>query len=247
VQGFGVDIGGSGIKGGVVDLDKGELVGERVRIPTPQPALPAPVYGVVADIVSQFGWEGRIGVTYPGVMKHGEAFTAANMDKSWIGTDVAADLAAVIPGTVQTLNDADAAGLAEMAYGAGKGQRGLVLMLTFGTGIGSALFIDGTLVPNTEFGHIEVDGEDGERRASAAVREREDLSYPHWAKRVDRYLDSLERSLWPDLIIVGGGVSKKSDKWVPLLSTRTKVVPAQLLNDAGIVGAALAAEQRIGQ
>jgi polyphosphate glucokinase len=247
VQGFGVDIGGSGIKGGVVDLDKGELVGERVRIPTPQPALPAAVYGVVADIVGQFGWEGRIGVTYPGVMKHGEAFTAANMDKSWIGTDVAADLAAVIPGTVQTLNDADAAGLAEMAYGAGKGQRGLVLMLTFGTGIGSALFIDGTLVPNTEFGHIEVDGEDGERRASAAVREREDLSYPHWAKRVDRYLDSLERSLWPDLIIVGGGVSKKSDKWVPLLSTRTKVVPAQLLNDAGIVGAALAAEQRIGQ
>jgi polyphosphate glucokinase len=247
VQGFGVDIGGSGIKGCVVDLDKGELVGERVRIPTPQPALPAPVYGVVADIVGRFGWEGRIGVTYPGVMKHGMAYTAANMDKSWIGTDVAADLETAIPGTVQTLNDADAAGIAEMAYGAGKDQRGLVLMLTFGTGIGSALFIDGTLVPNTEFGHIEVDGEDGERRASAAVREREGLSYPHWAKRVDRYLDTLERALWPDLIIVGGGVSKKSEKWVPLLSTRTKVVPAQLLNDAGIVGAALAAEQHIGQ
>jgi polyphosphate glucokinase len=247
VQGFGVDIGGSGIKGCVVDLDKGELVGERVRIPTPQPALPAPVYGVVADIVGRFGWEGRIGVTYPGVMKHGVAYTAANMDKSWIGTDVAADLETAIPGTVQTLNDADAAGIAEMAYGAGKDQRGLVLMLTFGTGIGSALFIDGTLVPNTEFGHIEVDGEDGERRASAAVREREGLSYPHWAKRVDRYLDTLERALWPDLIIVGGGVSKKSEKWVPLLSTRTKVVPAQLLNDAGIVGAALAAEQHIGQ
>jgi polyphosphate glucokinase len=247
VQGFGVDIGGSGIKGCVVDLDKGELVGERVRIPTPQPALPAPVYGVVADIVGRFGWEGRIGVTYPGVMKHGVAYTAANMDKSWIGTDVAADLETVIPGTVQTLNDADAAGIAEMAYGAGKDQRGLVLMLTFGTGIGSALFIDGSLVPNTEFGHIEVDGEDGERRASAAVREREGLSYPHWAKRVDRYLDTLERALWPDLIIVGGGVSKKSEKWVPLLSTRTKVVPAQLLNDAGIVGAALAAEQHIGQ
>jgi polyphosphate glucokinase len=174
-------------------------------------------------------------------------FTAANMDKSWVGTDMAKGLEAVIPGTVQTLNDADAAGIAEMAYGAGKGERGLVLMLTFGTGIGSALFIDGTLVPNTEFGHIEVDGHDGEKRASASAREREDLSYAQWAKRVDRYLDTLERSLWPDLIIVGGGVSKKSEKWVPLLSTRTRVVPAELLNDAGIVGAALAAEQHIGQ
>ncbi|KGH45545.1 polyphosphate glucokinase [Modestobacter caceresii] len=247
MQGFGVDIGGSGIKGCVVDLDRGELVGARVRIPTPQPALPDPVYGVVADIVGQFGWEGRIGVTYPGVMKHGEAFTAANMDKSWIGTDMAAGLEAVIPGTVQTLNDADAAGIAEMAYGAGRGERGLVLMLTFGTGIGSALFIDGTLVPNTEFGHIEVDGQDGEKRASASAREREELSYPQWAKRVDRYLDTLEASLWPDLIIVGGGVSKKAEKWVPLLSARTRVVAAELLNDAGIVGAALAAEQHIGQ
>jgi polyphosphate glucokinase len=247
VQGFGVDIGGSGIKGCVVDLDKGELVGERVRIPTPQPALPEPVYGVVSEIVGQFGWEGRIGVTYPGVMKHGVAFTAANMDKSWIGTDMAAGLEAVIPGTVQTLNDADAAGIAEMEYGAGRGGRGMVVMPTFCPGTSSALFIDGTLVPNTELGHIEVDGKDGEVAASAAAREREDLSYPQWAKRVDRYLDTLERGIWPDLIIVGGGVSKKASKWVPLLSTRTRVVPAELLNDAGIVGAALAAEQRIGQ
>lgn len=247
VQGFGVDIGGSGIKGCLVDLDRGELVGERVRIPTPQPALPDPVYDVVGQIVGSFGWEGRIGVTYPGVMKSGVAYTAANMDHSWIGTDMAGGLEAVIPGTVQTLNDADAAGLAEMAYGAGRGQRGLVLMLTFGTGIGSALFIDGNLVPNTEFGHIEVDGEDGEKAASAAAREREGLSYPEWAARVDRYLDVLERGLWPDLVVVGGGVSKKAAKWVPLLSTRTRVVPAELLNDAGIVGAALAAEQRIGQ
>jgi polyphosphate glucokinase len=247
VQGFGVDIGGSGIKGCVVDLDKGELVGERVRVPTPQPAAPEPIYGVVAELVHRFGWEGRVGVTYPGVMKHGVAFTAANMDKSWIGTDFASGLAAVIPGTVQTLNDADAAGIAEMAYGAGRDERGLVLMLTFGTGIGSALFIDGRLVPNTEFGHIEVDGGDGEKAASAAARDREGLSYPQWAKRVDRYLDVLEKSVWPDLIIVGGGVSKKADKWVPLLSTRTRVVPAQLQNDAGIVGAALAAEERIGQ
>jgi polyphosphate glucokinase len=247
VLGFGVDIGGSGIKGCTVDLDKGELTGERVRIETPQPALPQAVYDVVSRVVSSFEWTGRVGVTFPGVLKHGVAFTAANVDKSWLGTDVAAGLDVVLPGGVQTLNDADAAGLAEMRYGAGRDKRGIVLMLTFGTGIGSALFTDGVLVPNTEFGHIQVDGEDGERRASAAAREREELSYAEWAKRVDRYLDVLEASVWPDLIVVGGGVSKKSHKWVPLLSTRTPVVPAELLNDAGIVGAALAAEERIGQ
>jgi polyphosphate glucokinase len=243
VQGFGVDIGGSGIKGCPVDLDKGQLIGERVRIETPEPSRPEPVYEVVTEIVEQFGWTGRIGVTFPGVMKHGVAHTAANVDKSWIGTDVDADLTRRVPGEVVTLNDADAAGIAEMRYGAGRDQRGVVLMLTFGTGIGSALFTAGRLVPNTEFGHIQVDGEDGERRASAAVRDREDLSYPEWARRVDRYLDVLEGGLWPDLIIVGGGVSKKAHKWVPLLSTRTPVVPAQLQNDAGIVGAALAATE----
>ena len=243
VQGFGVDIGGSGIKGCLVDLEEGRLIGERLRIETPQPSLPDPVYGVVAQIVDHFGWTERIGVTFPGVMKNGVAHTAANMDKSWIGTDVDAGLDALIPGTVETLNDADAACIAEMRYGAGRDKRGVVLMLTFGTGIGSALFVDGHLVPNTEFGHIQVDGEDGERRASAAAREREELGYPEWARRVDRYLDVLEAGLWPDLIIVGGGVSKKAQKWVPLLSTRTPVVPAQLQNDAGIVGAALAAHE----
>ena len=236
-----MDIGGSGIKGGLVDLELGQLIGERVRIETPQPSLPDPVYGVVAEIVRSFDWTGGIGVTFPGVMKHGVAHTAANVDKVWIGTDVDAGLSKLIPGDVATLNDADAAGIAEMRYGAGRDKRGVVLMLTFGTGIGSALFVDGHLVPNTEFGHIQVDGEDGERRASAAAREREDLDYPTWAKRVDRYLDVLEAGLWPDLIIVGGGVSKKAHKWVPLLSTRTPVVPAELQNDAGIVGAALAA------
>jgi polyphosphate glucokinase len=241
VQGFGVDIGGSGIKGCPVDLDTGQLIGERLRIDTPQPSHPDAVYEVVAGIVDHFGWTGRIGVTFPGVMKQGVAHTAANVDKSWIGTDVDAGLSQLIPGSVQTLNDADAAGLAEMRYGAGRHRRGVVLMLTFGTGIGSALFTDGHLVPNTEFGHIQVDGEDGEWRASAAAREREDLGYPEWARRVDRYLDVLEAGLWPDLIIVGGGVSKKADRWVPLLSTRTPVVPALLQNDAGIVGAALAA------
>ena len=239
-----MDIGGSGIKGCLVDLEIGQLIGERVRIETPQPSLPDPVYGVVAKIVDSFGWTERIGVTFPGVMKHGVAHTAANVDKTWIGTDVDAGLEQLIPGSVITLNDADAAGIAEMRYGAGREQRGVVLMLTFGTGIGSALFVDGHLVPNTEFGHIQVDGEDGERRASAAAREREDLDYPTWARRVDRYLDVLEAGVWPDLIIVGGGVSKKAHKWVPLLTTRTPVVPAQLQNDAGIVGAALAAHER---
>jgi polyphosphate glucokinase len=247
VRGFGVDIGGSGIKGCLVDLDKGALIGERLRIETPDPSLPGPVCDVVARIVNSFGWTDRIGVTFPGVMKSGVVHTAANVDKSWIGADLAAGLAEQIPGTVQTLNDADAAGIAEMRYGAGRDRRGLVLMLTFGTGIGSALFIDGHLVPNTELGHIEVDGHDGERRAAAAARDREELSWHEWAKRVDRYLDVLEQSLWPDLIIVGGGVSKKADKWVPHLSTRTEVVPAQLLNDAGIVGAALAAHEHVGQ
>jgi polyphosphate glucokinase len=244
VQGFGVDIGGSGIKGCLVDLEKGQLIGERLRIETPQPSLPDPVYDVVGRIVNHFGWSGRVGVTFPGVMKNGVAHTAANVEKSWIDTDVDAGLDRLIPGTVETLNDADAAGIAEMRYGAGRDRAGVVLMLTFGTGIGSALFVDGHLVPNTEFGHIQVDGEDGERRASAAVKDREELTYPDWARRVDRYLDVLEAGLWPDLIIVGGGVSKKAHKWVPLLSTRTPVVPAQLQNDAGIVGAALAAHER---
>ncbi len=239
-----MDIGGSGIKGCLVDLDKGQLIGERLRIETPQPSLPGPVYDVVAQIVGHFDWPGRVGVTFPGVMKQGVAYTAANVDKSWIGTDIDAGLDPLIPGTVETLNDADAAGIAEMRYGAGRDRGGVVLLLTFGTGIGSALFVDGHLVPNTEFGHIEVDGEDGEGRASAAARERAGRSYPVWAKRVDRFLDVLEGSVWPDLIIVGGGVSKKADKWVPLLSTRTPVVPAQLQNDAGIVGAALAAHER---
>src|SRR3954451_8049557 len=205
------------------------------------------VCGVVAQDVTAFDWEHRVGVTFPGVMKHGAAYTAANMDKSWIGTNLAEGVAARLGSGkhVQTLNDADAAGIAEIRYGAGRDRNGVVLMLTFGTGIGSALFVDGKLMPNTEFGHIEVDGEDGERRASAAARDREELSWADWAQRVDRYLDVLEGSVWPDLIIVGGGVSRKAHKWVPLLSTRTPIVPAELQNDAGIVGAALAASERL--
>lgn len=238
-QGFGVDIGGTGIKGAPVDLVKGELVGERFRIETPQPATPDAVAKVVGQVVENFGWKGEIGCTFPAVIKSGVAYTAANVDKSWIGTDVAAAVGGVTGGKVLVMNDADAAGMAEMAFGAGRDKNGVVVMVTLGTGIGSALFLDGKLVPNTELGHIEVKGHDAETRASDAARERDDLSWQKWAKRVDRYLDTLDALLWPDLVIIGGGVSKKADKWLDYLSVRAPVVPAQLLNDAGIVGAAL--------
>jgi polyphosphate glucokinase len=247
VQGFGVDVGGSGIKGCLVDLDVGRLVGERLRIETPQPSLPHLVYGVVAQIVDSFHWTGRIGVTFPGVMKHGVAHTAANVDKSWIGTDVDAGLSKLIPGDVVTLNDADAAGIAEMRYGAGRDQKGVVLMLTFGTGIGSALLINGVLVPNTELGHLELDGHDAEKRAAASVRDEQKMSYKEWGKRVDRYLNHVQRLFTPDLFVIGGGVSKDAAKWLPQLHLDTPVKPAQLLNEAGIVGAAMAAVERHGE
>ncbi|GAA4887226.1 polyphosphate--glucose phosphotransferase [Saccharopolyspora cebuensis] len=243
-RGFGVDIGGSGIKGCPVDIDGGVLAEERMRVPTPQPSTPDAVADVVAEIVEKFSWTGPVGVTLPCVVKDGEARTAANVDKGWIGTDAQALFAERLGlrrDEVVVLNDADAAGIAEMRSGAGAGHRGLVVVLTFGTGIGSAMFVDGALVPNTEFGHIEVDGKDAETEAAASVKDTLDLSYPEWAPRVSRYVRALERFLWPDLLIAGGGVSKKAHKWIPLLDTRTPVVAAELKNDAGIVGAATAA------
>jgi len=243
--GFGVDIGGSGIKGGVVDLDAGKLVGDRVRIPTPDPSKPDAVADVVRKIVDEFGWTGSLGVTLPAVIKHGVAHTAANIDKSWLGTDAGTLFAERLKrehGQVVVLNDADAAGIAEISYGWPDDQQGVVVLLTFGTGIGSALFLDGKLIPNTEFGHLEVDGHDAETRAAASVKEEQDLSWEEWAVRVSRYVRSLEDLIWPDLIIAGGGVSKKADKWLPLLDVRTRVVAAELRNDAGIVGAARAAK-----
>ena len=239
--GFGVDIGGSGVKGAIVDLEAGTLASERIRIDTPQPSTPEAVAKVVEDIVRQSEWNGPVGVTLPAVVKHGTSLTSANIDKSWRGTDAEALFRKQLGVEVTVLNDADAAGIAEMRYGSKVDTHGVVLLLTFGTGIGSALFVDGTLVPNTELGHIEVDGHDGESRAAASVRENKDLSWHEWAERVSRYIQALERVLWPDLIIAGGGVSKKADKWLPLLDVRTKVVPAELRNDAGIVGAAVAA------
>lgn len=241
--GFGVDIGGSGIKGCIVDLRHGSLDDHRVRLPTPHPATPVAVAEQVATITSEFGWHGPMGVTLPSVLKHGVACTAAHLDPSWKGQDANSLFSEYCRVPVVVLNDADAAGLAEMRFGAGRDQDGVVVLLTFGTGIGSALFVDGDLVPNTELGHLPVDGTDAEIRAAAAARDDEDLSWADWATRVSRYLQVLEDLIWPDLIIAGGGVSKKAGKWLPMLECRTPVVAASLRNDAGIVGAAAAAAE----
>lgn len=233
----GIDIGGSGIKGAPVDLVQGVFAEDRVREPTPHPSTPGAVADVVAAIAERWP-DGPLGVTFPAVIKDGVALTAANVDKSWIGTDAGELLRTLTGRTVHVVNDADAAGVAEARYGAAKGVRGVVVVTTLGTGIGTALLHDGVLVPNTELGHLEVDGHDAETRASDAARDREDLSWKDWAKRLQRYYGALEALLQPDLFVVGGGVSKKSEKFLPLLDLQTPVVPAQLLNSAGIVGAA---------
>lgn len=246
--GFGVDIGGSGIKGAIVDLATGRLHGDRLRIPTPKPATPDAVADVVAEIVDTFDWQGPVGITVPCVVKGGVAQTAANIDPAWIGTDADELFAKRLdrdPDDVGVLNDADAAGIAEVRFGDPGTGRGVVIMLTFGTGIGSALFVDGRLVPNTELGHIELDGVDAETRAAASAKDNEGLSYPEWAARVDRYLGALENLMWPDLFLVGGGVSKKAKEWVPLLTVRTPIAVATLKNHAGIVGAAAAVAENI--
>lgn len=240
MEALGIDIGGSGIKGAPVDTTSGRLLAERFRIPTPQPATPAAMIDIAAQVVRHFSWNGPIGCGFPAVIRGGKVYTAANIDASWIGVSIEDELAQAIGTPVKALNDADAAGLAEMRWGAGQQRSGVVLILTFGTGIGSALFVNGQLVPNTEFGHIEIRGREGEHRASDAVRERKQLSWKRWAKRVDEYLDTMERLVWPDLIIVGGGASADASKFVPLLTTRAELVPAQLRNNAGIAGAALA-------
>jgi polyphosphate glucokinase len=242
VEVLGIDIGGSGIKAAPVDVTKGILTRERVKVLTPQPSRPTAIAAVVSGLATQFGWSGKAGITFPGVVTGGVIRTAHNLDPSWIGLD-ARDLFGTATGLeVQVINDADAAGQAEMRFGAGAGHQGTVVMLTFGTGIGSALFTRGVLVPNTEFGHIEIRGKDAEKRASERAREEHDLDWEHWAGRVDEYMSHLEALLWPDLFIVGGGVSRKSDKFLPLLGKlRAKVVPAAMHNDAGIVGAALTA------
>jgi polyphosphate glucokinase len=239
---LGIDIGGSGIKAAPVDVTTGKLLADRQKIETPRPALPDAVADVVKQLTTAFSWSGPVGITFPGVVADGVTRTAANMDPAWLGLDAGALFGKAAGNPVRVLNDADAAGVAEMTFGAGVGEQGTVLMLTFGTGIGSALFIKGILVPNTEFGHVELHGEDAEKRASERAKELHDLSWGKWAGRVDEYLQHIEAVLSPSLFIVGGGVSRQSEKWVPRLTgIRARIVPAALLNDAGIVGAAMAA------
>jgi len=236
---FGIDIGGSGMKAAPVDLAVGELVAARHRIDTPKPAAPESMADVVKQLVERFEWSGPVGVTFPGVVRHGVTHSAANVDRSWIGTDADALFTAAAGCDVHVVNDADAAGLAEVRYGAGKGRRGVVLLLTFGTGIGSGLFVDGTLVPNTELGHLEIDGHNAERQAAASAREREGLSWKVWAGRVQRYLETVVMLFSPELVIVGGGVSRRKEKWMHYVEVDVEVVPAAMENEAGIVGAAL--------
>ncbi|WP_217551381.1 polyphosphate--glucose phosphotransferase [Streptomyces sp. GbtcB6] len=244
MQIFGVDIGGSGIKGAPVDLDKGDLAQERCKVLTPHPATPDGVADGVKQVVDHFGWSGPVGLTFPGVITDGTHIrTAANVDKSWIDTDARTLFSERLGGLpVTVVNDADAAGVAEMEFGAGRDRKGVVLLLTFGTGIGSALFVDGELVPNTELGHLELDGHDAEKKASSKAKEDGDLSWEQWAHRVNKYLAHVEMLFTPNLFIIGGGVSRKADKFLPYIEgIKAEIVPAQLQNNAGIVGAAMRA------
>lgn len=241
---FGVDIGGSGIKGAPVDLDLGDLADERHKVLTPHPATPDSVADGVKEVVEHFGWTGPVGITFPGVVTGGATIrTAANVDKSWIDVDARALLSDRLGGLpVTVVNDADAAGVAEVQFGAGRDRQGTVILLTFGTGIGSAVFSDGVLVPNTELGHLELDGHDAETRASTKAKDDHELTWEHWAKRVTKYLAHVEMLFSPELFIVGGGVSRKSQKFLPLIEgIQAEIVPAQLQNNAGIVGAAMRA------
>jgi len=239
--GFGVDIGGTGIKAAPVDLTTGEMAADRHRIDTPQPATPGRVASVVAELVESHDWSGPVGVCMPSVVRSGVVHSAANIDDSWIGVDGDRVFTETIGHPVHLLNDADAAGLAEMTWGAGRGRSGVVICLTFGTGIGSGLFVDGVLVPNTELGHVELDGADAEIRAAASARKREGIGWRAWGDRVDRYLRHVVMLFSPDLIIVGGGVSKQPAKWIDRVDPGCEVVVAELANNAGIAGAALVA------
>lgn len=243
MKSLGIDIGGTGIKGAIVDTKRGDFLSERIRILTPQPAKPKAVAKVVKELVKSFRWKGPIGSTFPAVIQHGVALTAANVDDSWIGVDAQALLQRTTGCPMVLLNDADAAGIAEMRFGAGRGQKGLVIILTLGTGVGSSLFIDGKLVPNTEFGHLQIRGKSAELRSSGRARQTQGYSWKQWGKKISEHLSHLERILRPDLFIIGGGVSKQHEEFFPYIKCRCKIVPAHLRNRAGIVGAALAASK----
>ncbi len=243
---LGIDVGGSGIKGAPVDTVKGELLAPRFRLPTPKGAKPDDMAKVVKKIARHFDWEGPIGCGFPAPVQQGVARTAANIHDSWIGTNAAKLFGRTTGCPVTMINDADAAGLAEMRFGAGQGRMGVVMIVTIGTGLGTCIFSDGVLVPNTELGHIEIAGEDAELYASDAARKRNGFTWKKWGEQYfDRYLKKLEALFWPDLFILGGGASKKHEKFFPYLTVEAEVVPAQTLNEAGIIGAALAVKQSV--
>jgi len=242
VQILGVDIGGSGIKGAPVDIKTGKLLADRHRIPTPKPATPKAVAKTLKKLVNHFNWNGKIGCGFPAAIQHDVVRTASNIDNEWIGINAAQLFSETTNCPVMIINDADAAGLAEETFGAGRNIKGVVLIVTVGTGIGSALFIDGKLVPNTEFGHVFLNGKIAEHFASDATRKNEDLSWSEWAKRFNMYLNHMENLLWPERIIIGGGASKKRHKFFHEINVKADLVEATLLNNAGIIGAALAAK-----
>ena len=241
---IGIDFGGSGIKAAPVDLTEGAFAADRERIPTPEHSTPDAVAEVMAELVGHFpDATGPVGVTIPGVVRSGVVHSAANIDKSWLGTDADALLTKRLGRDVHVVNDADAAGVAELRYGAAAGRSGLVILTTLGTGIGSALLYNGVLVPNSELGHLEIDGHVAETRAAASIKTGEDLSWEEWAGRLTTYYRTLEKLFSPDLFVVGGGVSKESDQFLPLLDLDTEIIPARLRNKAGVVGAALYATE----
>ena len=237
---LGIDVGGTGIKGAPVDTDDGKLLAERFRVVTPQPATVEDVVDCIGQVAEHFNWKAEIGCGFPSVVKKGTIYTAANIDKSWIGVNAKEQIEHRTQCRTHMINDADAAGLAEMHFGAGKDNHGVVFMITIGTGLGTALFANGDLVPNTELGHLSIRGKEAEDRASNRIRLEKELSWKRWSKRFNEYLLEVERLFWPDLIILGGGLSKSTTKFMPHLTVQAPVVPAQMLNEAGIIGAAMA-------
>jgi polyphosphate glucokinase len=244
VEYLGIDIGGSGIKGAPVDLEAGVLAAPRHRILTPQPARPEPMIDVIAQIAQVFNWRGPLGCGFPGIVIDGVIGSAANLSKKWVGLNAAEMIGQATGCPTTVVNDADAAGIAEMTFGAGQGRKGLVIIVTIGTGLGTALFINGHLVPNCELGHIEIEGQDAETTTSDAARKREDLSWKKWGKRFDLYLNTLERLFSPQLFILGGGTCKNFEDFRPYLNVKAEILQARLMNEAGIVGAALAASRQ---
>jgi polyphosphate glucokinase len=247
---LGIDVGGSGIKGAIVDTQKGELITERYRIPTPKPAVPSSMIDTIDDIIRNFDWRGIVGCGFPAALKDGIVKTASNIDDSWIGVDASAQIEKETGCRTYIVNDVDAAGYAEVEFGAGMHRHGTIFIAAFGTGIGTALFHNQQLVPKTELGHITLHGMPAEDYAANSVRKRLDLSWEEWGGRVNEYLKKIEALFWPDIIIIGGGVSKHFDKFTPFLKLDTETVPAENRNHAGIIGAALAAsanEKRAGK